>query len=324
MGDLTKGTTFTLGQTNVTHTDLNNLVDNATVNASLISGKDLCTDPHATDDKVLLYDYSASALKRVTPQALVEAGFSDVANVACPGFGFGYHAYCDGAHTITLLAQYGSGAEMALLLRDTNGVTKQIVKASSWTETIDATVSGAGGYATGVTFNTGTWYYTWLIYNEDTATLKGVLADTQDYSSMWAKLPSGYTYALLTGAAYCSNGTGPVLTAFWQNRETVVFNYEEVIATRTITSAPANLATTELAAFVACVPPRARKVHLSLITSDVTTVQPSAGVNYGRHKVNGNDSITVTLIQYNIAVGVISPVTTSDVVLRVSGYELDL
>jgi hypothetical protein len=63
--DLTKGYTFTSGEQNVTHTKLNNLVDAATINASFFTDKSAVTAP-ATVDLVLIYDDSASALRKIT------------------------------------------------------------------------------------------------------------------------------------------------------------------------------------------------------------------------------------------------------------------
>ncbi len=81
---LTKGVSFGSGAT-VSHTDLNNLVDNATIQsgavtntelgAAAITGQTEDTTP-ADDDMILTHDTSGSALKKVQRKALIRPSAS--------------------------------------------------------------------------------------------------------------------------------------------------------------------------------------------------------------------------------------------------------
>lgn len=72
MGDLSKGFTFSGNSPNnaVTAPNLNNLVDMATVNPSLISAKPVKTSPQS-GDQLLIWDAGTSTLQKVSVQALV-------------------------------------------------------------------------------------------------------------------------------------------------------------------------------------------------------------------------------------------------------------
>jgi len=80
MGALTRGTTFVDGGS-YHGTDLNNLVDNATANAALITGQ--TTASPATTDSLLFYDLSGTALAQNTVANVLDLQLKDAAaNVA--------------------------------------------------------------------------------------------------------------------------------------------------------------------------------------------------------------------------------------------------
>lgn len=65
MGDLNKGTTFVDGSTEVDAAGLHSLVEDATLTVSAITGKTAMTTL-ANEDRLLIHDYSESALRSVT------------------------------------------------------------------------------------------------------------------------------------------------------------------------------------------------------------------------------------------------------------------
>lgn len=72
MGDLNKGTTFVDGSTEVDAAGLHSLVEDATLAAAAITGKTAMTTP-ASEDRLLIHDYSESALRSVTYDVLKTA-----------------------------------------------------------------------------------------------------------------------------------------------------------------------------------------------------------------------------------------------------------
>ena len=70
MSDISKGTTFTNG-VSASATDLNNLVDAATIQPAAITGKGAVTPDVA--DSLLIYDNSGSSLAKCTLQNVIDA-----------------------------------------------------------------------------------------------------------------------------------------------------------------------------------------------------------------------------------------------------------
>lgn len=80
-GDINKGYTFSPGEHNVTHTKLNNLVDQAAVNPSFYTDKAATTQPAAAD-LVLIYNQAAGAFRRTTLNSLLLANTNLIAGQA--------------------------------------------------------------------------------------------------------------------------------------------------------------------------------------------------------------------------------------------------
>lgn len=72
MGDLTTGYTFASGE-RVTHTKLNQLVNNAVLNAAFLTGKSPASAVTPASDAVLIYSYADGGLRKTT---LAEAVFN--------------------------------------------------------------------------------------------------------------------------------------------------------------------------------------------------------------------------------------------------------
>lgn len=68
--DINKGYTFTVGEQNVTHTKLNNLVDGATINTSFFTDKSALTTLNSADT-FLLYSPTLSGYRKTTLQTLL-------------------------------------------------------------------------------------------------------------------------------------------------------------------------------------------------------------------------------------------------------------
>jgi hypothetical protein len=322
MSDISKGRTFISGQRNVSHTDLNGLVDDATIEPAFISGKTTCPLVDSSNDQLVIYDASEAGLRKITPSALIANSVS-FTNLAAPGVTQGFVAIGDGAHEITLLSQNYSGLEMHAVLTNYGRVPIWITQDSTWTVTIDASTTGANGVCAGLTPTAGNWYYLWLIYSDTLGTMAGLIADTRLYDDIHAKLPAQYDYACLVGAVYCSTTAGPVLTGYYQYGREVMFDDVVILNARTITTTPANLATTELDAFTGCIPPIATGFRGTINTDQTALMQANASTGYGQYKFGaGMQSFEFPLSAYNFAIGKVSANPT--VTLRASGYTLDL
>lgn len=77
--DLNKGYTFTLNEHNITHTKLNNLVDQAQINTSFYTGKSATTAP-ASGDFLLLYSAAASGYRKCSLNYLLFANTNLIAS----------------------------------------------------------------------------------------------------------------------------------------------------------------------------------------------------------------------------------------------------
>jgi len=77
--DINKGYSFQAGEQGITHAKLNNLVDQATIDASFFTGKTATTGPGA-NDLLLSYNVSAGAFRKVTLDNLVFAHTNLVKN----------------------------------------------------------------------------------------------------------------------------------------------------------------------------------------------------------------------------------------------------
>lgn len=71
MSDLRIAVPFTAGQKNVSHTDLNNAINNAVIQKGFVTGKSALTTPDVVNDVLLIYDQSADQLKKITPNLLI-------------------------------------------------------------------------------------------------------------------------------------------------------------------------------------------------------------------------------------------------------------
>lgn len=79
----------------------------------------------------------------------------------------------------------------ALVVEDANGESYKLTTVS---ETIDLTVSGAGGLDTGAEAS-NTWYSVWIVYNPTTNDVAGLVST----SATGPTLPSGYTFKARVG-----------------------------------------------------------------------------------------------------------------------------
>lgn len=99
---------------------------------------------------------------------------------------------------------------------------------SSFSGTVDLTVSGANGLDTSTEANS-TWYYIWVIAKEDDT--KAVLLST---SATAPTMPTGYTYKGLVGAAY--NDSGGNFLEFNQRNHAVAVEFVTVVSSGTATT----------------------------------------------------------------------------------------
>ncbi len=81
--ELTKGVSFASGQT-ITHTDLNNLVDDAVVESGAITERTEVTALQDAD-MFLVYDNSATAVKKVSRLAVARASTAVPASASASG-----------------------------------------------------------------------------------------------------------------------------------------------------------------------------------------------------------------------------------------------
>jgi hypothetical protein len=195
MGDILKGFQFSGSSPNnqVTAGNLNNLVDNATVQPTLISAKPAYPNGGtvSASDQLLILQGASNTLQRVAvsqivPQSAVRAGVSGL--------------YIEN--------QFGtSNTVLALAAREISfrsSVPGSTYYTGTVTGTIDVTTTGVGGRESGITLTSGTWYSVWAISDGTnvnfflsaaySSTSGGVLS-----SATFPTLPTPYTLACLLG-----------------------------------------------------------------------------------------------------------------------------
>lgn len=160
-----------------------------------------------------------------------------------------------------------------VMLKNTGG---DAMVASTVSETVDITVSGAGGLDTGSEAG-NTWYYVYVIAKAD-GTVDGLLST----SSTSPTMPSGYTFKALVGVV--RNNGASNFVAFRQGGNVVCYvGYQQALSGGTSTS-EANISTSTL------VPPIATAVQVQLEHTMTTggAAQSTAALKI----VTGNNVIT--------------------------------
>lgn len=139
-----------------------------------------------------------------------------------------------------------------LILKDAAGVA---FLASSVDLTAAITTAGANGLDTGAEA-ASTWYYAWVIYKPSTGTTAALLS----VSSTAPTLPTDYTFKALVGCV--RNDASSNFIAFYQNGNSAVFAEQVVFTAKAAAVAQTLeiLASTELTAFQAAIPPIAKSI----------------------------------------------------------------
>ncbi len=231
MGDISKGFGFSGNSPNnaVTAANLNNLVDQAAILPSLISGKPAKLSPVAAD-QLLLWDSVTQTLQRVTVQRLVPQ-FATRASTT------GLKIATNGAN---LQLQISA---TQILMQSATGAPRVV---NSFSMNLDPFgVVGAGGRDVPGSFSGNTWFYVFAISDGVT---DSVLASS---SNSGPTLPLGYIYKCLLGAWRIPN-SGTTLVPGLQLGTTVNID---------IGADAADATTTNQVPFIGGVPFSAQAIH---------------------------------------------------------------
>lgn len=133
-------------------------------------------------DTIPYYDTSVGASRKVTVSDFSAAVLSGT--TTWKGFGVeGLVVQSQSSSTLSITATRA-------VVEDSNGLVRRLDNVS---ETVDITVSGAGGLANG-TEASGTWYYIWLV-SDSGSNVAGILSTSATAPTM----PVGYTFRRLLG-----------------------------------------------------------------------------------------------------------------------------
>lgn len=124
-------------------------------------------------------------------------------------------------------------------------------RATSVSEVITITVSGASGLVSALSEASGTWYYVWIARKSADGTTNGFLSTSSDFTTVLAQLDSGYDQAAIVSAVR-NNGSSNFINYYQYGKQVFFDDYNSVIDT---SSPSATFADIDCSAFM---PPLAR------------------------------------------------------------------